>query len=257
MTDKPAVTAPATRKISVRIWTPLLEKFSQRMDSACLRRDAWLTKLLEREIDELDSEITTPNSEAARQFIVARLDALPRKLVTLTLPEELIRKLDQICERKHIARDAFFSRLFFLLVADFKVQTRLFFNDDDSWFERLLEGTDVSSSAAGDLLDPIPDFRDPFLTIREGQAVLREDLIKEFGTAERADEWLRDRRIYTAPITEKTFPKVDLSGLNVYLPDWRVPGATSHYGTPVDLSEFLDDSTGPQPDIDILKEPVP
>ena len=113
------------RKTSTRIWTPLLEKFTQRLDDACLRRDAWLSKVLERELDELEAAGTIRtfsfteivpdrervNSDAARQFIAARLDALPRKLVTFTLPEALVHRLDTLCESKRIVRDSFFNRL--------------------------------------------------------------------------------------------------------------------------------------------------
>ncbi len=242
---KEHVVDPTFRKISVRIWTPLLERFNQSLDAACLRRDAWLAKVLEHELPQIDAEIPTPNSQAARHFIATRLDALPRKLVTLTLPEELVRQLDELCETKCIVRDSFFNRLFFLLVADFKVQTRLFFDGDDSWFPRLLERTEVSSSAARDLLDPIPGFRDPFLVIREGQAILRDDLMKEFGTAERADEWLRERHIYSSPITATTFPKIDLSGLNVYLSDVDVPGTAEHGRLSHLLDDFLTDDSTP------------
>lgn len=214
---------PTPRKTSIKIWTPLLERFSQRIDSACLRRDAWLTKVLDRELDELDAEIATPNSEAAQRFIATHLDTLPRKLVTLTLPAALVQRLDDICASKRIVRDSFFNRLFFLLVASHK-HTRLFFDENDQWFQDVLGLTDFHVRAATILLDPIPDFRDPFLAIREGLDTDRDRLIKEFGSAERADEYLRDRRIYTAPITDQTFPKVDLFGLNVYLPDTMIPG---------------------------------
>ena len=157
------------RKISIRIWEPALERFNERIDSACLRRDAYLSKVLEHELDRLEDAarfFATANSEAARQFIASRLDALPRKLVTLTLPEELVRRLDDICERKRIVRDSFFNRLFFLLAADREHRTRLFFEGDWSWLPALLEHTDFSASAAGEFLDAIPDFRDPFFAIR-------------------------------------------------------------------------------------------
>jgi hypothetical protein len=228
---------PTYRKISIRIWTPLLERFNQRIDSACLRRDAWLAKVLEHELDALDDEITEANSEAARQFISTRLDTLPRKLVTLTLPEPLVRKLDDICERKRIVRDSFFNRLFFLLAANHGLVTYLFFDAYDDWFQALLERTDFSSSAAGDLLDPIPEFRSPFATIREGLAVHCEILAKESGDGRKADECLRDRQIYTVHLTDQLLPKVDLFGLNVYLPDLVVPGTTEQQ----DFQSMIDD----------------
>jgi len=241
---------PTFRKISIRVWTPLLEKFSARIDSACLRRDAFLAKLLEHEVEALEAEIGLANSAAAQRFIAAHLDALPRKLVTLTLPEELVRRLDDLCERRNIVRDSFFNRLFFLLVADFRHLTRLFFDGDDAWFPQLLEKTDFSSSAAGALLDPIPGFRDPFLTIRMGRHMLRDRLIEEFGTAERADERLAASGIYRTTITDRTFGALDLFGLNVYLPDERIPGAAANARVEMSLDDLLDAgalTAGPQP----------
>jgi hypothetical protein len=229
---------PTTRKTSIKIWTPLLERFSQRIDSACLRRDAYLSKVLEDELDELDADVATPNSEAARSFIAAHLDTVPRKLVTLTLPEELVRKLDTICAAKNLIRDSFFNRLFFLLVADHRHVTRLFFDGDENWFQDLLERTDFSSSAAGDLLDPILDYRNPFQTIREGLWVAHDRLNKDPGTAATADDWLLQHKIYSVTITDPRFGKGDLYGLSTYLPDTLVPGTGDHAAVAALLDEL-------------------
>lgn len=238
---------PTYRKISVRIWTPLLDKFNQRIESACLRRDTWLTKVLENELDELDTEVEVPNSDTAQQFIAARLDALPRKLVTLTLREDLVQRLDDICERKRIVRDSFFNRLFFLLAGDWKVRERLFFADDKSWFQRVLERTDFSSTAAGERLDPIREVDDPFEAMRLGidlsRAEKKEELEKDLGIRESQTLENLPDGIYTAVLDDKIFSKVDLFGLNVYLPDWRVPGTAEHRR----LDTLLDDLLADEP----------
>ena len=239
---------PGDTKIGIRVWTPLLEKFGQRLRSACLRRDSYLTKVLQGELDELDGEISEPNSEAARQFITTRLDALPRKLMTLTLPEELVRRLDDICERKRIVRDSYFNRLLFLLLGDRERVNHLFFEDNGGWLQDVFERTDFPYSDVPDLLDPIPDFRDPFAMIRLGLEVTHSRLTKEeteeFGNVRDSDTWLSRHKIYTAPITQATFPKIDLSGLNVYLPDRLVPGTAEHHKRETlfdDLLAFADE----------------
>ncbi len=214
------------RKTSIRIWEPAFKWFNDRINSACLRRDTYLTKVLEHELDRLEDAarfFDDANSEAARQFIASRLDTLPRKLVTLTLPEELVRRLDDICERKRIVRDSFFNRLLFLLAADREHRTRLFFEGDWSWLPALLQHTDFSASAAGEFLDAIPDFRDPFFAIRAACEV---------------PGYQGPDPIYIAPITAETFTGVDLSGLNVYLDDDHVPG-TAQYGATVSLDDLL------------------
>jgi hypothetical protein len=202
------------RKTSVRIWQPTLEKFDTRIKSACLRRDACLTRILERELDELDAAVEVPNSEIAQRFIASRLEALvPRKLVTLTLPNGLVQRLDDICAAKRIIRDSFFNRLFFLLAADLSHITRLFFDDDWSWHQALTRDKEFLHESAADQVTPIPEFRDPFHAIRSACAL---------------PDWQGPDGIYLVPITVETDSGIDLdlSGLNVYLPDNQVPGAT-------------------------------
>jgi len=242
------------RKTSTRIWTPLLEKFTQRIDDACLRRDAWLTKVLERELDELEAAGTirkfsftgdTPprervNSDAARRYIAARLDALPRKLVTFTLPEALVRRLDDLCERKRIVRDAFFNRLLFLLVAYDEHIDHLFFEDDRSWRSLLLEQTDLLSDAAEQFAQRIPGFRDPFCAIRDACS-MEEWQNPDDASQGYANPWYGPDRIYTVPITADTFPGFDLSGLNVYLSDDHLPAATTD-ASAISLDDLLKSS---------------
>lgn len=240
------MTAPF-RKISVRIWTPLLEQFTQRIDDACLRRDAYLSKVLADELDELDSEIERPNSDAARSFIAAHLDTVPRKLVTLTVPEELVQRLDNLCEQKRIARDSFFNRLFYLLSAEHKHITRLFFDGDDQWVQDLLERTDFGSSAAGYLLDPIPEYRNPLQTIREGLWVARDRLAMDPRTAAEADAWFAQHHIYSLTLKDPRFGRSDLYGLSLHLPDTLVPGTNDYAAAVALLDDFLERTEEPKP----------
>ena len=221
------------RKTSTRIWTPLLEKFTERLDDACLRRDAYLGRILESELDALDAEVTTPNSDAARSFIAAHLDALPRKLVTLTLPEPLMQRIDDLCERKQIVRDSFFNRLVFMLAAEPRVLDRLWFDGDRGWFPHLLGESSFKQEAAARMLDPIQADLDPFWAYREGMLAWY-DGNPPFG-------------IYTAVLDDTTFPKVDLFGLNIHLPDRRVPGTAEHQHIATLLDDLLtDDAPTPE-----------
>ena len=42
-------TRKTTPKISVKIWRPIIEKFDEKIGIACIRRDAYLNKVLEVE----------------------------------------------------------------------------------------------------------------------------------------------------------------------------------------------------------------
>ena len=235
MAYNPAMTTPY-RKISVRIWTPLLEAFNSRVEAACLRRDVWLAKVLDEELSHLDAEVTEANSDAAQRFIGTHLDTVPRKLVTLTLPEVLVKRLDAFCDEKRVVRDSFLNRLFYLLCAEHKHITRLYFDGDDQWVQDLLGATFFSSEAAGYLLDPIPGYRNPFETIREGLWVARDRLAKESATD--ADTWFALHRIYSLTITDARFGKGDLYGLSLYLPDTFVPGTSDYAATAALLDQL-------------------
>ena len=71
-----------TPKISVKIWRPLIDKFDAKIELACLRRDAYLNKVLDVELNFLDEEVSIPNSQASYDYVFDRLDRLDRKLVT-------------------------------------------------------------------------------------------------------------------------------------------------------------------------------
>ena len=101
-----------------------------------------------------------------------------------------MQRLDDICERKRIVRDSFFNRLFFLLAADHEHRTHLFFDGDWGWLHGLMEHSDFPSSAAGDFVEAIPDFRDPFFAIR---------------AACELPEYQGPDPIYIAPITADDF----------------------------------------------------
>ena len=93
------------QKTTVKIWLPIMAKLEQKLDAACLRRDAFLAKVISSEAVHLDSEISIPNSKACYIYVTKCLDSLTRKPVTLSLPAETINKINEICNRKLIVRD--------------------------------------------------------------------------------------------------------------------------------------------------------
>lgn len=238
MAKKPAITARPDRKISVRIWTPLLEAFNARIESACLRRDVWLAKVLDDELPHLDAEVTEANSEAAQRFIGTHLDTVPRKLATLTLPEPLVRRLDELCAARRLVRDSFFNRLFYLSTLNHRQITHLFFDGEGAWLEVLLETKDFSSRAVGDLLSPVPGFRNPFETIREGLSTEHDRMAQERHGKDTADEWLGERGIYQVMIADGRYGSGILYGLSLHLSDRFVPGTPEHAATASLLDEL-------------------
>lgn len=239
------------KKISTKIWRPIINKLNRKLDRACLRRDAFLERVLDSELEFLDSEISVPNSEAARNFTFESLDHLDRKLVSLAIRTELVERLDDICERKLIVRDAFFNRLFFLLAAPSKAIDRLFFPLDsdrwrnDVWSERKHDGPFFQN-----IFYPLEQDVDPFWGIRTGLEMYEEkNLVDyEFPTATttvRVKSTTSGRLtlpagIYTVAFSDKDFKDTDLFGLNTYLHDWQIPGHPAERKLQIELDELLE-----------------
>lgn len=236
------------RKISVKIWRPVIDKLTRKLDAACLRRDAYLNRVLETEISYLEHEVTRSNSEAARRFIADRIDHLDRKLVSLSLNPDLIDRLDKVCSDKLIVRDAFFNRLLFLLAASPKVIDRVFFPGEagqwrkDVWSENKHDGPFFQN-----VFYPLEPVIDPFWPIREGIDLYFSNVDSEGFSVEEAsrggsgshDNWV-PYRLYTAILNDAIFSDIDLYGLNCYLPDSHVPGHPEEAKRRRSLDELLE-----------------
>jgi hypothetical protein len=226
-------TAP---KISVRIWQPIIQKLNDKMDFACLRRDAYLRRVLEVELDFLESEVAIPNSSASYDYVFKELEGFNRKLVSLALPTDLTARLNEVCARKRIVRDAFFNRLFLLLAAPPKRIDRLLFSMCEGdwrthvWSEWKHEGPFFQNG-----FYPLDPTIDPFWAVREGLEMMaaddsREDYMEPTTgqiikvTRNEAGEIMLPYSVYTTPFHIKTKEGNNLLGLSCYLPDWLIPG---------------------------------
>ncbi|WIM04644.1 MAG: hypothetical protein OHM77_07995 [Candidatus Nitricoxidivorans perseverans] len=200
--------APATevtaQKVAVKVWRPILDKLEVKMTAACLRRDAYLSRILEVELDCLDKEVAVANSEAARAFVARKFDLLPdKKLVTFVLRSDLVERMSDVCARKRIVRDAFLNRLLLLLAASPKIFDR-FLGLGAAWKSQLMKDYRGASF-----------FEDSFYPIEES--------INPFWAAR---DWLAEdnESIYRIYWDDTLFKDVDLAGLNCYVEDRWVPG---------------------------------
>jgi len=237
-------------KISVKIWRPILEKFDAKIERACLRRDAYLARVLEAELSRLDEEVSIPNSEASYEYVFERLDRLDRKLVSLALPTALTQQLNEICARKRIVRDAFFNRVFLLLAASPKVVDMLLFGDaaDDwrsnVWSEFKHDGVGFQSS-----FYPLEPMVDPFWAVRCGLDMYASDAgLKDYveptsGKMIRIQTNLTEEpmpadSVYTT-IFEHKIKEDDLHGFSCYFPDWRIPNHAAEKAHNTKLDDLL------------------
>jgi hypothetical protein len=247
MTAKALKTVP---KISIKIWRPIIEKLDEKMDLACLRRDAYISRVLAVELDSLDDEVSISNSEASYDFVLASLNRLDRKLVSLVLPPAQIEQLNEICKRKRIVRDAFFNRLFLLLAAESKVIDALLFGDTandwrrEVWGERKHEGPFFQNG-----FYPLAPTIDPFWAIRHGLDIFASGTnVEDYLEASSGKSIQISRDITGAPVPinslyttifESKVGGNDLLGLSCYLPDSRVPGQRAEHEHRLRLDELF------------------
>lgn len=237
------------KKTSVKIWRPIIDKLDSKMEAMCLRRDAYLNKVLEVELDRLDSEVSIPNSTQAQSFVSGRLDQLDRKTVSLSVRSDLLDQLHDICGRKRIVRDAFFNRLFLLLAASPKLIDRLMFPGEPNWLSRVWDEFDPDGFLLEGGVYPLEQAINPFWGIRLGIKVNRIDADAEsYVEPESGKEILVTRwhggcspldSIYTIYWGNELISKHELAGLNTYVPDCLVPGHPAEIDSQLLLDELI------------------
>ena len=224
-----------TPKITIKVWTSILDKFDQKIEAACLRRDAYLSKVLQVELGYLDSEVSIPNSQASYDFIASELEKFDRKLVSLALPPELTSRLNEICKRKRIVRDAFFNRLFLLLSLNTKsIDSLIFQGAANEWLNLYFEEYKPDPLSFAHALYPLETVINPFWAIRDGLNLYsaEEDLQpytepvsgKEIQVKRDISGAIQPEDSVYATFFDKKIGAHTLLGMNCYMPDWRVPG---------------------------------
>lgn len=243
-------TLKTTPKITIKVWTSILDKFEQKMEEACLRRDAFICKVLQVELDYLDSEVAIPNSQASYDFVSSELEKFDRKLVSLALPPELTRRLNEICKRKRIVRDAFFNRLFLLLSLKPKAIDSLLFQDaENEWFNRYSREYGNDLSGFEHAIYPLEPAINPFWAIRDALNLYSADEgLEDYIEPTSGKKILIKREISGQIQPEDTVyatffdQKVGghtLLGMNCCMPDWRVPGHASEKARAAKLDELF------------------
>ena len=227
-------------KITVQVWQRAAQRLEETLRDACFRRDAYLAKVIESELAWLDHEVSIPNSPEAYRYVTQEIAKLPRKAVTMRLPQALVERLSEICERKRIVRDAFFNRLFVLMVAEPKTVDQLLCMDDSSqdWRADLWRNHRHETDAFFENgLFPLRAAQHPLWAIRMALEISNE----ESGCSEKwieptsGKEVLINRTpggapvpigsVYATPfwIQFKSHPGVSLLGMSCHLPDHLVP----------------------------------
>lgn len=240
-----------TKKISTKIWQKVIAKLDTKLEAACLRRDAYLNKVLANELNYLDSEVSIPNSKAAHDFIAKQLDNMDRKLVSLTLQGDIVERLNEICSRKRIVRDAFFNRLFLLLAASPKLIDRLIFPGEPEWRTEVWSEHGHDETFFQNGFYPLEQLIDPFWSIRAGIEIFSDDDSLSSYIEPESGREIQVRRtfggqaiprdsLYAAKWGKNILKDIDLCGLNTFIPDSDVPGHPAQLAEQQELDDLLE-----------------
>lgn len=174
--------ATMSKKILVKLWEPAIKALREKTDAACMKRDAYLDKVLRREAENLRAEVSSRNSDEARDHIARELGMLGSTLkpTNLLLAEETVTLIAAACDERNIPRDAFVNRVILFLVVRPSFFRSVYSEIDWEWAreafmdkyihdEKFLLFTPSMLNAIGEIMT-----LDPFWYVRECIGVARE-----------------------------------------------------------------------------------
>lgn len=103
------------RKVTLKVFTPLLHEAESRLDALHMRRDSFLGHLIDRELPHLESDLQGKRlSISARRFIARSLKRLGTSQINVQLDSATAERLDEIANETNLVRDSFINRLLYL-----------------------------------------------------------------------------------------------------------------------------------------------
>jgi hypothetical protein len=137
---KPSGTAtgPACTKLTARLFAPMYDDFDRQMEAALLRRDAFLDRVIAREIPNIREDLAGKRqSNAAHRHVAGLLKSLggkkapPLKQVSITVRKSTADELRAVADEHNIVRDSLINWIIVLLrsndsvLKDLELPTRI------------------------------------------------------------------------------------------------------------------------------------
>src|SRR5690348_7679574 len=98
----------STTKMTVKVYSPLMEGFNKQVQSLYLMRDAFLDSIIRRETEYLAKELNGKRqSPAARAYVAGSLKRLGTTQVNLAVAQETADALNKVVADTNMVRDAF------------------------------------------------------------------------------------------------------------------------------------------------------
>lgn len=228
---------PTKKKILVNVYKPLRTRLNERVENACLQRDAYLDHVLRNEAVMLEKELTSPNSADARNHLAEHLGLLDRIQVNLSLQSDTVDAINKACESRNVPRDAFINRIFlFLVMPQRKVFRQLLFIDIDwYWVHRVLDKYSHEAPLTPEHLEGSLEVlelmvnEDPFWAYRACLEAAREE----------GDDAYEP--LHQALIRKDFFSGLESSlGFNCYLPDSLIEGHPAQIAAQKELDSLFE-----------------
>jgi hypothetical protein len=222
-------------KLTLRLWKPAWVELNARAEACCLRRDMWLSAVLETELPRIAEELLFPNSDKARLHIEHHYRMLlsddQAQQVNIAVSGDAQAKLDELCRTRNIPRDVFVSRLVWLLgttVSDINAALLLFGIEPPTAkdIEELKARVEAVRQARFGALDSVAPLGAIQALVRDPLGLYRAALDDVY---ESASSFLEpeDRREFWTPFGA-VLRSQRLQGLNCLLADEEVPGTEAY-----------------------------
>jgi hypothetical protein len=193
---------------------------------------------LATELDHLEQEVPKENSKEAQRYIAHHLRTLRRSSTWLRLDSATVKRLDDICRKKRIVRDAFFNRLIYCLLAPRRMLESLFEFGEVEYRRVAQQWNLPTDDEAWQLLRFVPELvTDPFWFIRACLGASKDNEATLYGTYF-PENLLGDPK-KKLKAGEKPAPSTVV--FNVFLPDELVPSHPAHKAMLDALGIELDD----------------
>lgn len=199
-------------KTTVNILQPLAKALNDFAEECCLRRDLFLAKLIEGELEHLAQDMngkvvsTTAHRHIRKALKQISIEGERLELIAfpLKLKKSTISRMHKIMKDHHIVRDSFLNRVLFLyFIGDKGLSTERYHPSETKL---------IPAQVISDLIqDPFFDLRN---RVRESQQL----------------------GLYEAPILS---PKYSI-GLSCYLTDAEIEGSPAHTKAQRELQDLID-----------------
>ncbi|MFC0253487.1 hypothetical protein [Massilia consociata] len=102
------------RKVTLKVFTPLLHEFESQLDTLHMKRDSFLNHLIDRELPYLERELDGRRlSVSAKRFIARSLKQFGTSQINVQLNSYTAERLDNISQSFNLVRDSFINRLLY------------------------------------------------------------------------------------------------------------------------------------------------